>query len=98
MDWKRIAERSRMASRRLRNARWLGAAVSLGSRATFVASWKFRFAVLGPNSRRIVSRRIERLRRCRSCRKWLGVDAHALRSFSRLQTVSFLSWLLREFF
>jgi hypothetical protein len=98
MDWKGIAERSRMASRRLRNARWRRAAVSLGSRAAFASPRKFRFAALGPDSRRIISRWVQRFRRCRPYRKRMGVDAHALCSLSRVPAIFVLSRLLREFF
>src|SRR5882757_3503618 len=87
-----------MASRRLRNARWLGAAVSLGSGAASTAPRKFRFAALGSDSRRIISPGVQRFWRCRHYRKRMGMDAHSLCSLSRVPAISVLSRLLGEFF
>src|SRR5712671_389523 len=87
-----------MASRRLRNARWLGAAVSLGGGAAFTAPRKFRFAALGSDSGRIISPGVQRFCRCRLYRKRMGMDAHSLCSLSWVPAISVLSRLLREFF
>ncbi len=95
---RRIAERSRVASRSLRRSRWLRARVSLGCGATLTAPWQFRFAALGSHTCRIISRRVERIRRCRPGRKRVGMDAHILRAVSRVRTVFLLSRLLGELF
>src|SRR5216683_3124704 len=52
---------------------------------------------MGPGSRGIVSRQQQRFRRCRSHRKWLGMDAHAVCAFFRLPGILVLSRIFREF-